>query len=328
MQSHSLTAVRLPDLTPLWVDSIELAADAESTGWSATLNGRTELLALLEQTGPEPTQLRITLDGMVWDLAVTGRRRNRQFGLWSASVTARSLSAWLGEPHLPDSGWLNAAPATAQQVIEEALFATGVALDWQCTDWTIPAGVWSHTGTPMSVVRRVADSIGALVQSPRAGAVVAVMPRYPSLPWEWPVTLPDVTIALDALEFEGDERVDKPAYEGVYVSSQTQGGLWLVARTGTAPALLMPTVTDPLVVAIEAASQRGGALLGAAGPQSTMTLTLPVLTGPGEPGVIDPGNLVLVPDPDGAWKGLVRSTRVRANFGDEVSQTLTIERHL
>ena len=208
-----------------------------------------------------------------------------------------------------------------------ALQFTGLTLDWQVTDWLVPAGVWSFTGTPMAALRRVADSIGAVVQCPRTGDVISIRPKYPVLPWQWAAAAPDITLALDPLTSEGYERADKPAYEGVYVSGQAQGVLALVKRTGTAPSLLMASVTDQLITHLDAARQRGESMLGGAGPQASMSLTLPVLTGVGEPGVIDVGKLVLVNDPAGAWKGRVRSVSVRADQ-TTVRQSITLERHL
>jgi len=323
MHTHSLQAFRLPDLTPVPVTAFDLAADADAFGWTLTAQGPEALLTLLAPTGSEPAQLRVQLDGMTWEFVVEGLRRTRHFGRTSATITGRSASALLGDPYSPGQAWLNAVPITAQQAIDEALQYTGVTLDWQCTDWLLPAGAWSHYGTPLGVVRRVADSIGAVVQSPRTGDVISVRPRYPVLPWLWGAALPDVTIALDAVTSEGFERADRPAYEGVYVSGQAQGVLALVKRTGTAPDLLLPLVTDALTTHLDAARQRGEALLGAAGAQAQMTVTLPVLTGPGEPGVIDVGKLVAL---DG-WRGLVRSVRVSASQV-VVRQTLTVERHL
>jgi hypothetical protein len=329
VQTHSLTALRLPDLTPLPVTSFSLSADADNIGWTLNANGTTELLTLLAPVAGLPARLRLTLDGLVWEFVVEGLRRNRSFGATDATVTGRSASALLAEPYRAQRAFLNAVPMTAQQIVEDALDLTGVSLTWQATDWLVPAGAWSHTGTPMSAVRRVAESIGALVQSPRVGEAVIVAPRYPVLPWGWDAATPDVTLALDPVATEGYERTDHPAYEGVYVSGQAQGVLALVKRTGTAPAsdLLLPLVTDALLTALEAAQQRGESMLGAAGPMATMTLTLPVLTSLGEPGVIDVGKLVLVNDPAGAWRGLVRSVSVT---GDHVvvRQTLTLERHL
>lgn len=323
MHTHSLNAWRLPDLTPVPLTGFSLQADEGSFGWTLEAQGPVSILSLLAPSGSLPAQLRVTLDGLTWEFIVEGLRRTRTFGETAATITGRSASALLGEPYSPSQAWLNATPATAQQIINEALQFTGVTLDWQCTDWTVPAGAWSFTGTPLAVVRAVAESIGAIVRSPRTGSTIAVVPRYPVLPWAWASATPDVTIALDAVVSDGYERADRPAYEGVYVSGQAQGVLALVKRTGTAPALLLPLVTDPLITALDAARQRGEALLGAVGPQANMTLTLPVLTGSGEPGVIDVNKLVLV---DG-WKGRVRGVSVQASHTG-VRQTLAVERKL
>jgi hypothetical protein len=329
VQTHSLTALRLPDLTPVPVTSFSLSADADNIGWTVSINGPTDLLTLLAPVAGLPARLRLTIDGLVWEFVVEGLRRNRSFGATDATATGRSASALLAEPYRAQRAFLNAVPMTAQQILEEALEFTGVSLTWQVTDWLVPAGAWSHTGTPMSAVRRVAESVGALVQSPRVGEAVIVAPRYPVLPWDWAAADPDVTMVLDPVATEGYERADRPAYEGVYVSGQAQGVLALVKRTGTAPASdkMLPLVTDALMTHLDAARQRGEALLGAAGPRAQMTLSLPVLTGVGEPGVIDVGKLVLVSDPAGAWRGLVRSVAV-ASDGVVVRQTITLERHL
>jgi hypothetical protein len=323
MHTHALTAFRLPDLTPVPITGFTLSADDGSFGWTCTATGPVEVLTLLAPTGVLPARLRVGLDGMIWEFIVEGLRRNREFGRTTATITCRSATALLGDPYFAEQSWLNAVPVTAQQIIDDALFATDVTLDWQCTDWTVPAGVWSHFGTPLSVVRRVADSIGAIVESPRTGDTVTVRPRYPLLPWDWTAPLADVTIALDAVTSEGYERADKPAYEGVYISGQQQGILALVKRTGTAPALLLPTVTDALITHEDAARQRGEAMLGPTGPMATMSVTLPVLTGLGEPGVINPGQIIAL---DG-WVGLVRSVSVTVGL-TVVRQTLTVERHL
>ena len=328
MQTHSLTAVRLPDLTPVPITGFDLSADAGSIGWTLGAQGPVEVLTLLAPVAGLPARLRVTLDGLVWEFIVEGLRRTRTFGQTTAQITGRSASALLADPYSPPITRLNTVPMTAQQIIADALDFTGVGLDWRCTDWTVPAGAWSHTGTAMSVVQRVAESIGARVQSPRTGSSVIVAPRYPVLPWAWAGATPGVTIAsLDPVVSEGFERADKPAYEGVYVSGQAQGVLALVKRTGTGPALYLPMVTDPLITHLDAARQRGESMLGAAGNQARMTLTLPVLTGPGEAGVIDVGTLVHVADPAGAWRGQVESVRVQAGR-PSVEQTITLERHL
>jgi hypothetical protein len=333
VQQHTLSIVRLPDLTPLPAFTASWAAERSDFAWSLSFTGPPALLELLAPVAGLPRLLRLELDGMQWEFAVDRLRRNRAFGERSVTVTARSVSMLLAEPYRTPQAYLNSVPMTAQQVLEDVLQFTGVGLDWRATDWLLPAGVWSGTGTPLAAVRRVADTIRGVVASPRTGSVVAVAPRYQVPPWEWATLTPDVVIALDAVVTEGYERQDRAVAEGIYVSGQQQGVLALVRRLGTGPAAdkLLPLETDALITELDAARQRGIARLGEAGPQVLMTLQVPVLTGAGEPGVVDVGEIVEVPDPEGTWRGQVTGVQVSAQVDESgvlVDQVLTVERHL
>jgi len=329
MQVHDIQFVRLAGPLPLDVWDWSFDASDASFGRTLQFTGPVELMTQLAPVAGVPAQVRLTLDGLQFDFVVQKLRRNRAFANTSCTVTARSAGVLLGDRRQAQRAWLNTVPMTAQQIVEDVLQFTGVGLDWRVDDWLVPAGVWSFTGTPLAAVRRVADAIGAVLASPRTGDQLIVAPLYPLLPWEWSAATPDVVVALDAVEVEGMEEDESPPYEGVYLSGQQQGVLALVKRQGTAPDpdLMLPLVTDPLLTDLEASRQRGESLLGAAGKRATMTLRMIVATGPGEPGVIDPLELVEVPDPAGAWRGLVRAVRVEGNGGD-VMQTLTVERHL
>lgn len=317
--THSIQALRLPDLAPVPLTALNIDADAGSYCWSFSGTGPEEVLTMLDPvTGP--VALRIILDGEMWEFVIESARRTREFGATTVTVTGRSASALLGEPYVPVVAYLNAVDANAHAILDDILAYTGVSLDWRISDWVVPTGAWSFAGTPIAAICRIAEAAGAVVQSPRVGDQIIVRPRYDVLPWDWAATTPDVTIALDAVVSEGFARADRPPYEGVYLSAEAQGILALVKRAGTAPALLMPLVTDPLMNDSTVALQRGSALLGQAGPQANMTVTLPVLP---SAGVIDCGKLVEI----GAWRGVVRAVRVAVE-GPTVRQTLTIERHL
>jgi hypothetical protein len=328
MQHHTINVQRLPDGLALPFTQLSMGTDDAEFGWTFSGAGPEALLDLLAPVGGVPARLRITIDGTVWEVLVEGRRRNRAFGQRSATITARSSSMLLADPYMPERAWLNSVPMTAAQLAADALDGTGVGLDWRCTDWLVPAGAWTHTGTAMSAVRRIAESIGAVVASPRSGDVLVVRPRYAVLPWAWATATPDVVLAsLDPLLVEGYEPADRPAYDGVYVSGQAQGVLGLVKRLGSGPSMYAPMVTDALATHMDAVRQRGESILGAAGPQVTMSLSLPLLTGAGEPGVIEPGALMAVDDPEDPWRGLVRGCTISVS-GATVSQALTLERHL
>ena len=47
---------------------------------------------------------------------------------------------------------------TAQQLALQALDLTGYTLDWDLTDWLVPAGAWSHSGTPLAAVQAIVEA--------------------------------------------------------------------------------------------------------------------------------------------------------------------------
>lgn len=85
-------------------------------------------------------------------------------------------------------------------------------------------------------------------------------------------------------------------------------------------------VTDPLITHADAARQRGLSILGAAGHKYAVSLELPVLTGAGQPGVLDVGQLVQV-NAAQPWRARVRSVSAQYKF-PTLRQTVTLERHL
>ena len=99
-----------------------------------------------------------------------------------------------------------------------------------------------------------------------------------------------------------------------------------ILRTGSAGDKLSTLLTDPLITAPEAARQRGLSVLGKGGPQFAISLELPILTGVGQPGVLDVGQLVQINEAD-PWRGRIRSVSVNASM-PKARQTISLERHL
>lgn len=322
---HTLGAVLLPSLEPVALLDATLESDDGGFGWALSATGPEHLLDQLAPVSGLPARVRITIDGIDWVFAVERIARTRRFGQHRASIQGRSVTALLGAPYLPQQSWLNTSDLTAQQILAQALQYTGTTVDWGINDWLVPAGAWSFAGTPLQAALRVAESVGAVLRSHRTDARLIFAPRYPVLPWAWAgaaptVQMPAAIIATDSLEPE-----PRPAYNAVYVSGMTQGVLGQVRRSGTAGDLLAPQVTDALITHEVAARQRGAAELGAAGNKLMHTLTVPLLTGGSNPGLIEPGYLVEVDDIGHRWRGLVRGIRVTAGL-PTVRQTLTVER--
>ena len=307
------------------VDTVSMANDADALFWTLRATGKGALFTRL-QAGVQPASVRVTLNGQVWEFAVDSVTRSRTFPEAAVQVAGRSVTSAAGAPYEFEQNWAVDGATTAAQIAASANLLTGLDVVWGIADWPVPDRVFSHFGTPLSVVKRVADAAGAIVQSDRVGYTVRVLPRYPLLPNEWPVVAPDVQIALDALATESFDRADRPEYDGVYCLGQQQGAFAFVRLAGTSGANLHPLVTDLLLTDDAACGLRGQSILGASGEQQTHSITLPVLLGAGEPGVLDVGMLARIVEPGLTWYGIVRSVDVQAAM-PEAWQTVRMERH-
>lgn len=334
MAVHSLEAQLLPGLTSIPIFDVSLSADSGSFAWTFSASGPAQLFDALAPTGGEPAQIRITLDGMPWVFVVDSLQRQHEFGKTGTRIAGRSATSAVGAPYARELARLNATAQNAQQLAAAALNLTGVDLDWGIADWLVPAGAWSHMGTPLSAVQAIAEAAGGYVNSHRSAPTLLVRHPYPTLPggipggpWNWGGAFAaDVELAPDAIITSSIERRDGPDLDGIYVSGANQGVLGLVRRTGTTGSKLATMVTDPLITANAAAQQRGLSVLGQSGPKHIVQISMPILTGGTNPGVLDVGQLVQINE-SVPWRGRVRSVGVQASM-PTARQQITLERHL
>lgn len=326
MQVHQLTAHLLPSMEPVVLTDVALAADDDGYGWSLMANGPEHLMEQLAPSAGLPTRVQVVLNGIAFVFAITSTARSRSFARTRVAVQGVSVTAMLGAPYMPQQSWLSSAPATAQQLAVQALEFTGVGLDWQIADWLVPAGAWSFMGTPLQAVLRVAESVGAVVRSHPTAEQLIIAPRYPVLPWQWADAVPDVqmpaaVIATD--ELRPEPRAD---YNAIYVTGGSVGGVQgHVVRSVSARDKLALSVQDDLITHADAARMRGQWALAASGNKLLQTISMPVLTGGTNPGIVRPGQLLEVLDTDSTWRGLVRGVNVSAAL-PKVRQQITVER--
>lgn len=334
MAVHTLIAHRMPDLVEIPIFDVSLSADAGSFAWTFSASGPVSLFDALAPAAGLPAQIRITLDGIQFVFVVDSLQREERFGKRGVRISGRSATALLARPYARETDRVSTEALTAQQIALGALEFTGADLDWGLTDWLVPAGAWSHNGTPLAAVQAIVEAAGGYLQSHRSAATLLARHPYPELPggvpggpWNWGGAFAaDVELAPDALMTQSIERRDGPDINGVYVSGTSAGVLALVKRTGTAADKLSSLVTDPLITSTEVAMQRGLGVLGAAGQKHLVQIELPVLTGVGNPGVLDVGQLVQINETT-PWRGRVRSVSVNANM-PKARQTVALERHL
>lgn len=323
--NHTITIVDLRDDAPIELFDVTISTDDGAVCWTLSARAAGDLFERFT-TGDEPPVIEIDVDGNVWRFVIEGIRRSRAFDGRTLDITGRSLSILAGEPYQFPQNWVNDGPATAQQIAAQAQIFTGLQIDWELEDWLVPDRAFTYYGSPLSVVQRVAEAVGAVVKADRLDSRITLMPRYRALPNEWQELVPEVEIHLDPIEVDSYDRSDRPSFNGIYVAGQADGALALIYLAGTSGDKLAPMVTDQLLTEDIALRQRGTTELGKGGPQATISLTLPVLNDPGYPGVFELNWLCRVIEPGLTWYGVVRSVSVSVGFPD-VKQTITLERH-
>lgn len=307
--------------------SLNIEADSWTWGFNATIDRSAED-AVAPSSDGTPVELEAVINGTAYRLLADKRLRDREFGKAVLRISGRGKSGILDEPDAPILSFTNTQARTAQQLMNDALTINGASIgwtvDWQLTDWLVPAGVWVHQGTYKSALRAIAEAAGGYVQPHPSLAKLSVLPRYPVVPWNWATVTPDFVLPSDVTSREGVEDIRRPRYNRVFVSGQAQGVLGQVTRTGTDGSILAPMVTDALITHADAARQRGLAILGDTGNQARLSLRLPVLQ---ETGIILPGKFVQYVDEGVTRIGLVRGTAVDTSM-PEAWQTIGVETHV
>lgn len=325
---NTQSLMRVSDGKEILGADLRLSIDVDSWvwSWSASVPGR--CLADLLGEADEQIELQAQINGNAFRLVVEKVSRDRRFASSRLAVSGRGRAAWLADPYATVRSYTNAQAMLAQQLMTDALTENGVSLgwelDWQITDWLVPAGVWSQTGTPMDACLAVAEAAGAYIQAHPSSMLLRVLPRYPAAPWHWAELMPDIVLPEDVCVTEGIEWVDKPAYNTVFISGQEGGVLAHVTRAGTDGGTPAPMVTDPLIAHADAGRQRGLSILSDTGRQALISLSLPVLE---ETGIILPGKLVQYSENGNTHLGLARAVDVAGSF-PKIRQTIRLETHV
>lgn len=312
------------------VISLSLDVDMDSWTWGFSVTLPAESLSYVSSTGLNaPVELEAVVNGESYLLLAESVTRNRSFGRTTVQVSGRGQSAYLSSPYSPVMNFANTQQRTAQQLIADALTTNGVSIGWEVewgiTDWVVPGNVWSQRGTYIDAVNSIVRAAGAHVLPHPSLKKLQILPRYPVLPWNWETTVPNIELPSDLVETEAIKWIEKPAYNGVYVSGTSNGVLGYVKRTGTAGDYLAEMVTDSLITHADAARQRGQTILADTGRMAMLSLSLPVLP---ETGIIKPGKMVRYMDAGTSIVGLVKGVSVSMSQQPVLRQTIEVEAHV
>ena len=307
--------------------SLQLDADSFTFGWSASLHSSARQ-HLTRSTPGERVEVECAVNGVLLRLVIESIGRDRQFPDHRITVQGRGRSAELADPSLT---FTNPADRTAQQLMLDVLTVNGASLgwtlDWQISDWFVPADRWVFQGSYMGALQDIASAAGAYIQPHRTDKVIRVLPRYALAPWDWATLMtPDIELPVEATSLEGVEEVIRPDWNRVFVGGVHQPGYFgPVTRAGTAGDKVAQPIIHPLITAPEAHIQRGRAELSDTGVQELLSLRTMVLP---EAGIILPGKSIRYVDETGARLGIVRGTNVSMDRWPVLHQTLEVETHV
>lgn len=294
--------------------------------WEASLHESARNHLGRDSSG-RPAELAVVVNGVAFRLLLENRAKDERFlPELRFTVSGRGKAAILDEPYAPVMNFGNAANRTAQQLAAEVLTINGVSMgwdvDWGLTDWFVPGGAWTFQGTYINAINDIATAAGGYVQPHNTDAMLRILPRYPSAPWDWDSVTPDFVIPRTAAEVVSTDYVDKPVYNQVHVGGIAAGVFGPWKRAGTAGDKEAPQVTHALITHAEAQRQRARAVLSDTGSQALISLSMQVRP---ETGVIMPGKFIRYQG-DEEVMGIVRGVGLNWNR-PTLRQVIRVETH-
>jgi len=335
---NSVDVIALPGGEQLNVGNISISCDRETFSWQITCEIRNKAsLNLIKPGASGYKELAVIINGHRWEFFVPKYSASRKITEdkldQSWRITGYSRSQYLGQPYAPKRT-RSIASTTAVQAATNELFGTGFTLDWDTAllpDWSMPNSSFSYQDlTPVEVIKRLASVAGGVVLADPASNTLYVRPKYPAAAWHLLGADMDRTIYESQILGESMDSAEKPLFNSVLVSGESEGVALTVKRLGTAGDNPAPDITESWLTAIEGNTSRGTAELSASGNRQTYTLDLAIPEGSGQPGLLIPGLMVgvLHDNPANNYRAYVDAINIsvpgRSNA--TVIQTVTLDR--
>lgn len=313
---HTITIRPLGDTDELPCASVTITHDADSWAYSVEVEvlGRSQWQRVAPVAGA-PIECELIIDGHTWRVlieACEGTHTHARLPVGRAR--GRSLSARLAGEYSAARDYTENAARTLAQLADQELPPTGWTLDWQCADWTVPAGAWSYQALPpIAAMARVVEAAGGILVPDRSAQTLVALPRWPVLPWAFAGATPAVEIPLEVLS-SATEALPVPGdpANAVYVIGGDVGGvLGWVKRTGSAGDRLLSPISDPLATAEAAARARGARALADQWPAPAYTgFAMPLSPAGGDFPPLELGQLVSLTGSSTPVRGIVSSVTI------------------
>lgn len=327
INSIEVRRVDTDQVLPALDSGFSMQLERGSWSWGFTVNFHASALPLLQPDGDGlPVMLQVTVNGQPFRMLAERIARSVQFPRAVVQVQGGGPSVLLDAPYAPHQSFMQPDLSSAEQLMLDVLKINGVSMgwsvDWQLTDWTLPAGTWAHQGTWISAINDIAGSVGAYVQPHDTAQTLHILPAWPVRAWEMAGASPDIELPPGIAAVEEIEWVTKPAYDSLYMRGEPGTYNFFRRRTGTPGVVHAPQVVHPLLVDAAAAAQRAIAELSDTGRQVEQQLQLMVHP---ETGVIKPGRLIRYTDDAAVQRtGVTRAVFVQMD-GPRLTQTIRVQ---
>ena len=334
--TNSVSLTRSDDGREIKLLGFSVGIDSNSYTWSFNATLPLSELSKVNTVYEQQIGVEFTCNGNLWRFILDSCDDSASFGESSLTIKGKSRAMLLASPYAAQRGFKYDTAMSARQIAEDELNRFGVpsgfTLDWQLAGvngWQVPANTYSYSNkTPINSLQWIAEAAGGFINAHMSEDVIHVLANYPVPSWEWAAQIPSIILPMSLITSRSRGRVNKPAYNGVTVYGENEGGIGaLIKRTGTSGGYQPPMVTSDLMTDTAAAISRGKMILSDTGDIGNIGISMPLHS---DFGVLKPSTLIGVNDGE-SWIGMVRGTtitgRLSSNRALEIDQSIDVERH-
>jgi hypothetical protein len=317
---NNVNVFALPNNEPLAFADISIDLDLDSYSWKLTADVlNQQSIDLIKPDAAGNKEVAVEINGHRWSFFVPAWSRSRSISANALnkrySITGYSRAQYLGLPYAPKRT-RSIGSTTAVQAATDELVGTGFSLVWDVADlpdWVMPSSVFSYQElAALPVIKKLATTVGAIVQPAMDADTITVQPRYKVAPWDLATATVDRVIHENQILSEGGVLVSNSLINHVYVSGESEGVALNVTRNGTGGDESGTDIVDAWLSAVEANTSRGKHEIAASGDRINHSLELAIPESSAQPGLLLPGMIVEVQFNDSAnnYRGYVQNNSI------------------
>jgi len=148
-----------------------------------------------------------TINGTDFILFIETRNKKRTNSGASWTIGLVSPTAKLDLPYSKTMVMSFANNIYASELVQQMADLQNITVDWQTVDWQIPSyAISANDETPISVIRKVVNSVGSIIQTKPNGDML-IISKYPLSPTVWESTVPSIVFSSESDIIEIDENI-------------------------------------------------------------------------------------------------------------------------